>query len=120
MAGKLAVATCRVVGCRGMTLSGASWEAVIRLRAAMRLALLAAAALAACASEPATGAASREVLVPPADPAFVPFRCGGAAASDPLGDVAGAGQHRDAVGSAARPAALRASADQFLYVRIRP
>ncbi len=116
MGGKLPEATSRVVGCRD---SGASWEAVIRSSAAMRLALLAAAVLAACASEPETGGSSREVLVPPADPAFVPFRCGGVASSDPVGDVAGAGQHRDAVGSAARPVALRASDDQFLYVRIR-
>jgi len=85
----------------------------------MRIALLAAAALAACASDPDTGGASREVLVPPASSAFVPFRCGGSLASDPLGDVSGAGQHRDAVGAASRAAALRASDDTFLYLRIR-
>ena len=85
----------------------------------MRIALLAAAALAACASDPDTGGASREALVPPASSAFVPFRCGGAVASDPLGDVAGAGQHRDAVGAGSRAAALRASDDTFLYLRIR-
>ena len=84
-----------------------------------RLALFAAAgALAACASEPTTGGVSREVLVPPAESAFVPFRCGGVA-TDPVGDVAGAGQHRDAVGAAGRPAALRASDDALLYLRLR-
>ncbi|HEU5057246.1 MAG TPA: hypothetical protein VFU21_12005, partial [Kofleriaceae bacterium] len=81
--------------------------------------LVAACALAACASEPATGGSSREVLVPPPESAFVPFRCGGGLATDPVGDVAGAGQHRDAVGSAGRAAALRASDDTFLYLRLR-
>ena len=85
-----------------------------------RPALCAAAALlAACASEPATGGASREVLVPPAASAFVPFRCGGQVATDPVGDVAGGGQHRDAVGAVGRPAALRASDDTSLYLRMR-
>jgi outer membrane protein OmpA-like peptidoglycan-associated protein len=86
----------------------------------VRAALLGAACvLAGCASEPATGGVSRHVLVPPADAAFVPFRCGGGVATDPVGDAAGAGQHRDAVGSAGRPAALRASDDSFLYLRLR-
>lgn len=85
----------------------------------MRIALLAAAALVACASQPETGGASRDVLVPPAASAFVPFRCGGGVATDPVGDVAGAGQHRDAVGAASRPAALRASDQTVLYLRIR-
>src|SRR5687768_5443117 len=86
----------------------------------VRAALFSAACvLAGCASEPATGAVSRHVLVPPVDSAFVPFRCGGGVATDPVGDAAGAGQHRDAVGSAGRPAALRASDDTFLYLRLR-
>ena len=86
----------------------------------VRPALLAAAcALAACSSEPATGGVSRHVLVPPAESAFVPFRCDGGVAIDPVGDAAGAGQHRDAVGSAGRPAALRASDDTLLYLRLR-
>jgi len=86
-----------------------------------RTALVAAvlSACAACAAQPETGGASSNVLVPPPESAFVPFRCGGAVSTDPLGDAAGPGQYRDAVGTAGRAAALRASDDTYLYLRMR-
>ena len=80
---------------------------------------LVAAVLSACAAQPETGGASSDVLVPPPESEFVPFRCGGAIATDPLDDAAGPGQYRDAVGVAGRPAALRASDDTYLYLRMR-
>ncbi|HLU66545.1 MAG TPA: hypothetical protein VKZ63_09735, partial [Kofleriaceae bacterium] len=86
-------------------------------RGAAGAAGLAALALAACAG-PEAGSEGRAVLSPPADAAFVPFLCGGGAATDPAGDTP-AGGHRDVVGTSALPAILRASDDTHLYLRMR-
>jgi hypothetical protein len=80
---------------------------------------LASLALAACADEAEIDSARQGVLVPPDSAEFVAFRCAGAIATDPLADVAGGSQHRDAVGAQGRAAALRASDDSLLYLRLR-
>lgn len=55
----------------------------------------------------------------PADSEFVPLSCGNANMTDPFGDAPAALNQLDVVGDAVHPAALRASDDTNLYLRMR-
>lgn len=55
----------------------------------------------------------------PDDDEFVPFMCGDEPAWDPYRDASGGTDHRDPVGDAERPAALRTADDDYLYLRMR-
>ncbi len=92
------------------------------MKPATLAALLAAALSASCESTPGPGGPGLEVmplLVPPADDEFVPFRCGGLPATDPMGDEPGGSHHRDIIGDLAEPALFHAMDATFLYLRMR-
>ncbi|HEY5933977.1 MAG TPA: thrombospondin type 3 repeat-containing protein [Kofleriaceae bacterium] len=55
----------------------------------------------------------------PADDAFIPLLCGGAAMFDRLVDDPVAVDSRDLVGNQSSPAGLRAADTEFLYLRVR-
>jgi len=66
-----------------------------------------------------TPVAARAAVTFPGDAAYVPFRCGNAPMSDPVGDDAAFPNERDVVGDAASPAGLRAADATNLYLRLR-
>ena len=65
------------------------------------------------------GSAAAAPITFPADNLYKPLRCGGQPATDGYRDTPGFVDDGDVVGTAAAPAALRASDATNLYLRIR-
>jgi hypothetical protein len=62
---------------------------------------------------------SQAALTYPSDAEFVPFRCKGGSASDPLNDTSTGKRERDMVGNNTHPAFYRAATDTHFFFRLR-